>query len=207
MAVCSLCKREMRAAMSCSVGALHVDGRRVDMIPWGRGSGRYAERGRCHDCGVSQGGFHHIGCDMQRCPLCRRQMMSCGCRFDEDGPDEDDLEPVGPLHVDEDGNLVEVRMLGGQEVVVHYVDEIPDKDRSVVDGIPCTTALRTTIDLATDPEIDEARLDRMVTDCLDRGSFTVAEARARIAEPDMVRRRGAALVGEALDRRQRTGLD
>ena len=204
MAVCSWCDREMRVAMSCSVGALHLDGKRVDMIPWGR-SGRH-EREKCHDCGVAPGGFHHLGCDMQRCPLCRRQMMSCGCRFDEDGPEEDDLEPPDPLHVDEDGTLVEVRVIGGQEFLVRYVDELPEKDRSVVDGIPCTTALRTVIDLAADPAIDEAGLDRIVNQFLDRGLFTVAEARARIAEPDMCRRRGAALVGGALDRRQSTGL-
>ena len=204
MAVCSWCDREMRVAMSCSVGAMHLDGKRVDKVPWGR-DGRH-ERGKCHDCGVVSGGFHHLGCDMQRCPLCRRQMMSCGCRFDEDGPDEDDLEPAGPLHVDEDGNLVEVRVIGGQEFLVRYVDELPEKDRSVVDGIPCTTALRTVIDLATDPAIDEAGLDRIVNQFLDRGLFTVAEARARIAAPDMCRRRGAALVGAALDRRQSTGL-
>ena len=204
MAVCSWCDREMRVATSCSVGALHLDGKRVDMIPWGQG-GRH-ERGKCHDCGVAPGGFHHLGCDLQRCPLCRRQMMTCGCRFDEDGPDEDDLEPADPLHVDEDGNLVEVRVIGGQEFLVRYVDELPEKDRSVVDGIPCTTALRTVIDLAADPAIDEAGLDRIVNQFLDRGLFTVAEARARIAEPDMCRRRGAALVGGALDRRQSTGL-
>ena len=207
--------------MSCSVGALHVDGKRVDMIPWGQG-GRH-ERGKCHDCGVAPGGFHHLGCDMQRCPLCRRQMMTCGCRFDEDGPEEDDLEPPDPLHVDEDGTLVgarrlddrgqgldalvEVRVIGGQEFLVRYVDELPEKDRSVVDGIPCTTALRTVIDLAADPAIDEAGLDRIVNQFLDRGLFTVAEARARIAAPDMCRRRGAALVGAALDRRQSTGLE
>ena len=98
-------------------------------------------------------------------------------------------------------------MIGGQEVLVRHVEELPEKDRSVVDGIPCTTALRTVIDLATDPTIDDAALDRMVGQCLDRGLFTVAEARARIAEPDMCRRRGAALVVAALARRQRPGLE
>jgi hypothetical protein len=134
-------------------------------------------------------------------------MMTCGCRFDEDGPDDYDLDSDEPLYVDEDGHLVEARMIGGQEVVVRHVDEIPEQDRSVVDGIPCTTALRTVIDLATDPEVDEPVLDRMVADCLDRRLFTVAEARARIAEPDMRHRRGAVLLGAALDRRQSAGRE
>ena len=43
---------------------------------------------RCGDCGVIRGGSHHPGCDLQRCPACGRQLMSCGCSFDEDGPEE-----------------------------------------------------------------------------------------------------------------------
>lgn len=224
MAVCRWCNKEMRGAMSCSVGALHLDGKRVEMISWGAG-GRH-ERGKCHDCGVAPGGFHHLGCDLQRCPLCRRQMMTCGCRFDEDGPDEedefeeydewpaaggyddddedDDFAPAEPLYVDEDGTLVELRSVGGNPVRVHHVDEIPDKDLTVVDGIPCTTALRTVIDIATLPEVDEPAMDRIVADVLNRKLFTVAEARARIAEPDMRERRGAALLAAALDRRRST---
>jgi hypothetical protein len=88
MAVCRWCEQEMTTAGSCTVSALHRDGRRVEMIPFGAEPGRRALRLRCFDCGVSAGGFHHLGCDMQRCPLCRRQMMTCDCRFDEDGPDE-----------------------------------------------------------------------------------------------------------------------
>jgi hypothetical protein len=54
------------------------------------------------------------------------------------------------------------------------------------------------IDLA--PEVDSAELDRMVRNCLDRGLFTVAEALERIGEPDMLVRRGAALLAESLAR-------
>lgn len=47
---------------------------------------------RCGDCNVARGGYHHLGCDMQRCPVCRGQLLSCGCHFDEDEPfSEDDL--------------------------------------------------------------------------------------------------------------------
>ena len=195
----------MTTADSCSVGALHDDGRAVPMIPLG-GERRYGRahrrgRGRCHDCGVVHGGFHHLGCDVQECPCCGSQMMTCGCRFDEDADlidedlDDGDAEPVG---VDATGGLVERIWVGGTEVLVHHAD-IPDKDLTVVRGIPCTTALRTIIDLA--PEVDAHHLAEMLDDALTRRLFTVAEARARLAEPDLERHPGAPLVQRALDAR------
>ena len=34
---------------------------------------------RCHDCNVKIGGKHHPRCDMERCPRCSGQLISCGC--------------------------------------------------------------------------------------------------------------------------------
>lgn len=80
---------------------------------------------------------------------------------------------------------------GASNVVVHY-DDVPETDVTVVRGFPCTTALRTVIDLA--PDVDPLQLHRMVQDCLDRHLFTVEEAKARLAQPDMAHRRGAQLL-------------
>lgn len=29
----------------------------------------------CHDCGVSEGEVHELGCDMERCPICGVQLI------------------------------------------------------------------------------------------------------------------------------------
>jgi hypothetical protein len=109
--------------------------------------------------------------------------------------EEEMVERIDDVWFDGNGVLTERRWIDGQEVVVHY-DDVPDEDITTVDGIPCTTALRTVIDLA--PELDAAELTRMVHECLERKLFTVEQARARIAEPDMRRRLGAALLREQL---------
>lgn len=38
----------------------------------------------CHDCGIKEGQIHEFGCDMERCPFCGGQLISCGC-WDECG--------------------------------------------------------------------------------------------------------------------------
>jgi hypothetical protein len=101
------------------------------------------------------------------------------------------------LGVDRNGRLAERLRLGGQEVIVHY-DDIPAKDITTVDGIPCTTALRTVIDLATD--LDAARFERVVRDCLERDLFTVDEAKARVAEHDLAAHPGADRLRRLLSR-------
>ena len=102
---------------------------------------------------------------------------------------------------DRNGYPVERRRMGDQLLVLHYVD-IPAEDMSVVDGIPCTTPLRTVIDVATD--VDAASLDLMVDDCLGRGMFTEDEALARLARADLLRHPGGPLVVAALARRFRS---
>lgn len=41
----------------------------------------------CHDCGIKEGQIHKEGCDMERCPFCGGQLISCSCCYDKLGID------------------------------------------------------------------------------------------------------------------------
>lgn len=86
MVACAWCEQEMTETVSCTLAAWHRDG-----VPIARRAHAGCFVGtRCGDCGTPPGGIHHPGCCAERCPVCRGQAMTCGCRFDEDGPDDED---------------------------------------------------------------------------------------------------------------------
>jgi hypothetical protein len=35
---------------------------------------------RCPDCGAEPGQYHRLGCDIEQCPYCGQQLISCVCR-------------------------------------------------------------------------------------------------------------------------------
>jgi hypothetical protein len=111
--------------------------------------------------------------------------VSCGCRFDEE---RSLAEATGPFGVDGNGALTELTTIGGVDVIVHH-DDVPPSDVTTINGIRCTTAIRTVIDIAT--ELDPADLALTIHDCLERCLFTLDEARQRLAQIDMSHHRGA----------------
>jgi hypothetical protein len=80
MAICQFCDDEMHTAEGC-VEALIVmaDGKMFEPVRYGAEPHWRGTKRRCGDCNVLPGHVHHHGCDIERCPRCRQQSISCGC--------------------------------------------------------------------------------------------------------------------------------
>lgn len=84
MAICEYCKQEMLEVDGCLEKKLYVlkNGKRRMALPYGIGEGGQDENGRCHDCGCLVGHSHHLKCDMEICPFCKLQLLSCACEIE-----------------------------------------------------------------------------------------------------------------------------
>ena len=63
-----------------------IEGREYERIRYGEEAEDWgADKGPCHDCGVIKGQYHvPCICDVERCPSCEGQVISCECRYEGD---------------------------------------------------------------------------------------------------------------------------
>jgi hypothetical protein len=91
MAVCHYCGKKMAPGVSCLPDGHVLGGVDYPAIRWGDEDSRLGEGGwgskgclcdashPCGGCGTAPGEVHHPGCDLEECPACRGQLLTCGC--------------------------------------------------------------------------------------------------------------------------------
>jgi len=83
MAQCNWCKADMLdlKTITCEANKTIVfpDKKVYPAVPY-----KGEEGNRCHDCNIAPDGYHHPGCDMERCPRCSGQLITCGCLGEDD---------------------------------------------------------------------------------------------------------------------------
>ena len=82
MSKCKLCNNEMSDfnTISCTRKLIGVNGEQYPVALYENSN----DIDRCHDCNVLKGQSHHVGCDMERCPNCGEQLISCDCKIEDE---------------------------------------------------------------------------------------------------------------------------
>ena len=79
-----------------------IAGKCYPRIPYGDEDDDWgADRQPCHDCAVVKGQLHVVGCDVERCPRCGGQAISCDCPYQDDDVNGDSV-----LCENQDGSAV-----------------------------------------------------------------------------------------------------
>jgi hypothetical protein len=92
MASCERCSRDMNETDGCDP-VLFPDGVTPPTLYGDElGVDRSLLPKRCHDCSCRLGFSHHYGCDFERCPKCRGQLLGCPCWCDLLAGGEPELE-------------------------------------------------------------------------------------------------------------------
>ena len=75
-ATCKLCGHEMTVNGGCAEHSIQYEDGSV--LP--ASTEHFDEPGgHCNDCNAAHGNYHHMGCDVERCPKCGGQLIGCNC--------------------------------------------------------------------------------------------------------------------------------
>jgi hypothetical protein len=78
---CAACAQPF--GTECAVATVTLAGESFERVPLGSETaewwvGRPPDKS-CHDCATTTGQRHHVGCDMEQCPRCGNQAITCDC--------------------------------------------------------------------------------------------------------------------------------
>ncbi len=115
---CKFCQKEIWGSKGCTFNEIKIDGEWHERLP-------YDGIDRCHDCGISSGHYHHLGCDMESCPVCYGQMIWCNCGGRKEALR--DGENIAPLIEVEKEFVVNqhITLRLEEDMTIIYVDEEP----------------------------------------------------------------------------------
>ncbi len=83
-AVCERCNQDKKTAKGCTQKKYLCDKKPFAVVVYGDEREGYLLTGakapaRCHDCHTAHGQPHHQKCPAERCPVCAKQLIVCGC--------------------------------------------------------------------------------------------------------------------------------
>lgn len=81
MVKCHVCGKKKSDNAGCDWGCFEIDERKYERLKYGdeRRSHFSREAPFCPGCGAPEGGYHHPGCPVEECPLCRKTVLNCEC--------------------------------------------------------------------------------------------------------------------------------
>lgn len=83
MVKCEMCYQDINEVRTCKLEPIVSDGVSYLPVKYGDETGVWEgtadESPYCPDCGVTNGGYHHLGCGVERCPVCKGQLTRCDC--------------------------------------------------------------------------------------------------------------------------------
>jgi len=83
---CGYCNQQMNPGKGCRTGFIYNGNNIFERILAGDMRDLWPGMGThdiCHHCNAGLGQYHHLGCIMERCPMCKGQLKFCGCFEDE----------------------------------------------------------------------------------------------------------------------------
>lgn len=81
MAKCNVCGKEKAEKVGCDWAYFEIDERKYERVKYGdeKRSNSPEESPFCPSCGTPAGGYHHPGCSVEECPICKKKVLHCEC--------------------------------------------------------------------------------------------------------------------------------